>query len=134
MPQEKSIGIIVFNKDKWLLLKYEKGHWGFSKGGPKKGEENLETARRELEEETGIKAFYLVKDFQEKEAYFYKKEGRTVHKEVIYFLAETPETKIILSKEHIDYKWLSYQEAMNTLSFPESKELLKKAQEFLRYH
>ncbi|MBI5797346.1 NUDIX domain-containing protein [Candidatus Woesearchaeota archaeon] len=134
MPQEHSIGIIVFNQDKWLIIKYIGGHWGFSKGHKEEGEEPLETARRELFEETGIKAFYIVKDFQEKEEYFFKKEGKTVHKEVIYFLAETPETEAKLSEEHTEYKWLDYQQAMNLLTFKETKELLKKAHDYLVRH
>lgn len=134
MPQEHSVGIILFNKDKYLLLHYSAGHWGYVKGNVEKTEEPIDTARRELFEETGIRSFFLVKDFQEKEEYFYKKEGKTVHKEVLYFLAETQEEQVTLSQEHTDYKWLSFQEAMNLLSFPQAKELLKKAEEFKRYH
>lgn len=134
MPQEHSVGIILFNKDKYLLLQYEKGHWGFSKGNQEKAEQPIDTARRELKEETGITSFFLVKDFQEKEEYFYKKEGKTIHKEVLYFLAETQEDKVILSKEHRGYKWLSFQEAMNLLTFSQAKELLNKVEEFKRYH
>ncbi|MDP3728300.1 MAG: NUDIX domain-containing protein [bacterium] len=134
MPQEHSVGIILFNKDKYLLLHYTSGHWSYVKGKVEANEEPEDTARRELFEETGITTVFFVRDFKEKEEYFYKKEGRTVHKEVIYFLAETQEENITLSKEHTDYKWLSYQEAMNLLTFPQAKELLKKAEEFKRYH
>src|SRR3989344_2702782 len=115
MPQEHSVGIIIFNKDKYLLLHYNAGHWGYVKGKVEANEESKDTARRELQEETGIKSFFLVKDFQEKEEYFYKKEGKTIHKEVLYFLAETREEEITLSKEHTGYQWLSYQEAMHLL-------------------
>src|SRR3989344_5004 len=105
MPQEHSVGIIIFNKDKYLLLHYNAGHWGYVKGKVEANEE-----------------------------YFYKKEGKTIHKEVLYFLAETREEEITLSKEHTGYQWLSYQEAMHLLTFPQGKELLKKVEEFKRYH
>jgi len=134
MPQESSIGIILFNKNKYLLLNYEAGHWGFPKGNKEKYETDEETARRELKEETGITAIIIPKEFQEKEEYFYKKEGKTIHKEVLYVLAETQETNVTLSKEHTDYKWVTYEEAMNLLTFSQGKELLKKAEEFKKYH
>lgn len=60
--------------------------------------------------------------------------GRAVHKEVIYFLAETPETKVTLSEEHTDYQWLDYQQAMNLLTFKETKEMLKRAHDYLVRH
>ncbi len=134
MPQEHSIGIILFNNDKYLLLCYASGHWGYVKGNVEKNEEPENTARRELKEETGISTVFFVKGFSEKEEYFYKKEGKTVHKQVDYILGETQETEVTLSKEHKDYKWLSYQEAMNQLTFAAGKELLKKAEEFKKFH
>ena len=134
MPQEHSVGIILFNDKNYLLLHYKAGHWSFIKGNGEKNETPQETARRELKEETGITVVFFTKDFLEKEEYFYKKKGKTIHKEVEYFLGETQETEVTLSKEHKDYKWLSYQEAMNLISFPQGKELLRKAEEFLKFH
>ena len=134
MPQEHSIGIILYNNEKYLLLKYASGHWGYVKGNIEKNEEVEDTARRELKEETGISTVFFVKGFLEKEEYFYKKEGKTMHKQVDYLLGETQETEVTLSKEHKDYKWLSYQEAMNQVTFAAGKELLKKAEEFKKYH
>ena len=134
MPQEHSVGIILTNKDQYLFLHYTKGHWGFVKGNVENNETPEETARRELKEETGITTVFFTKEFFEREEYFYKREGKTIHKEVEYFLGETPETIVTLSKEHTEYKWLPSQEAINLLSFPQGKELLRKVEEFKRYH
>jgi 8-oxo-dGTP pyrophosphatase MutT (NUDIX family) len=134
MPQEHSVGVILFNKDKYLLLRYASGHWGYVKGNIEKNEQTEDTARRELKEETGITTVFFVKGFEEKEEYFYKKEGKTIHKQVDYLLGETQETEVTLSLEHKDFKWLSYQEAMNQLTFAAGKELLKKAEEYKKYH
>ena len=53
---EKSCGLVVFNKNKILLLKYsnneeqgEGGHWDFPKGHVEPNETEIETALRELE-------------------------------------------------------------------------------------
>ena len=50
----KSYGVIGRNDEgKILMVQEQKGHWGFPKGRKEKGEKPLETARRELFEETG---------------------------------------------------------------------------------
>ena len=59
---EKSCGVVLFNEQKVLLLQYAtgqkegewdlQGHWDFPKGHVDKGETEIETATRELEEET----------------------------------------------------------------------------------
>lgn len=132
MPQETSAGFIVFNKDKILLLHYGAGHWDFPKGHIEKGENLTGTARRELEEETGIKDIYIVPKFEEKIEYFFKRDGKVVHKEVVFFLAETRTSDVKLSDEHIGYKWLSYEDAIGQVTFKSAKDLLMKARKFLK--
>ena len=132
MPQEFSVGVIVFNGDKFLLLKYKRGHWGFVKGGAKPNETKEDVATREGREEAGLVDLFFLKGFEEKEEYFYKKDGQTVHKEVIYLLAETRMEYAKLSEEHVGFDWFNYEDAMRRLSFKQTKDVLKKAQEFLR--
>ena len=40
--------------------------------------------------------------------------------------------KVEISFEHIGYAWLDYQYAMEKLTFKNSKDILKKAHDFLR--
>ena len=138
MPLEKSAGAVVFrrqgNKIYYLLLRYELGHWGFPKGHIEKGETIEDTARREIEEETGLKNIKFVEGFKEWIKYFFKLKGKNIFKIVTYFLAETKIKKIKISFEHIGFKWLTYKEAMKQLTFRNSKEILKKANEFLLEH
>lgn len=47
-------GIIVFDQDLTILVKTQHGNFSFPKGKRKKRENDLETAWRELEEETGL--------------------------------------------------------------------------------
>ena len=42
------------NEKEFLLLHHTVGHWDFPKGNIEAGEDELETARREIFEETGI--------------------------------------------------------------------------------
>lgn len=135
MLKEKSAGAIVFqtNNDeiKYLLLHYEEGHWDFPKGHIEEGETAVETAKREVLEETGIKKLEFVKEFKEKIHYFYKVNGELRSKDVVFYLAKTEEEKIKLSSEHIGFSWLSFEKALEKLTFKNAKEILKKVDEFL---
>ena len=135
MPIEKSAGAVIFrrqgNKIYYLLLHYEAGHWDFPKGHIEKGETIEETAQREVEEETGIKNIKFVKGFKEWIKYFYKSKNGNVMKIVTYLLAETKKREVKISWEHIGFKWLPYEDALEQLTFKNSKEILKKANDFL---
>lgn len=135
MPKEKSSGAIVFRKQKdsikYLLLHYEAGHWDLPKGNQEKNETEEQAAAREVKEETGIEDIDFVDNFKETIKYFYKKNGETVFKEVVFFLAQAATEEVKLSFEHIGYAWLSYENAYKKLTFNNAKELLRKANQFL---
>ncbi len=134
MGKELSCGAVVFRRDdeiKYLVLHYPHGYWDFTRGNEREEEPEEETARRELEEETGIDDAVFIDGFKEKVSFFYKRSGEIIFKEVLYFLAETKQKNVKLSFEHIGYKWLSFDYALKQLSFGNSREILKKANEFL---
>ena len=132
---EKSCGAVVFLKNseaKYLLLRYGAGHWDFVKGNVEPNESEKGTVIRELQEETGIVDARFVDGFREKIEYFYRRQGSTIHKEVIFFLIETRTEKVKLSYEHVGYIWLDYQHAMEKLTFKNAKNVLQKAHKFLK--
>ena len=134
MEKEKSAGAVVFiaNKEiKYLLLHYEAGHWDFPKGHVEKNETAEEAAVREIKEETGIEKIEILSGFKEKIHYFYKLEGTLKSKEVIFFLAKAKKEKVKLSFEHIGFEWLSYEKAVERLTYKNAKEILEKANGFL---
>jgi len=112
-------------------LRYEAGHWDFPRGGIEKGEEEKETVVREAREETGIGDLIFLPSFREKIFWFYKKEGKTICKEAIFYLAETKTEDIKISHEHVDFKWLPYEAAREQLTFPSGRKVLEKANNFL---
>ena len=148
MEKESSAGAVIFrnaqksaifgtnyvgnNKTQYLLLRYEAGHWDFSKGNIEKNEKEEDTIKREVKEETGLEDIKMINGFKEKINYFYKLNGRLISKEVVFYLAETKKAKIKLSFEHIGYKWLPFEEALEKLTFKNSKDILKKADNFLK--
>ncbi len=141
MAVEKSAGAVIFRKKEgkifYLLLHYpsgsrvDKSYWDFPKGHIEKGENIFETARRETEEEAGLKDIKFVEGFKEWIKYFFKADGKNIFKIVTYFLAETGTEKIKISPEHMGYQWLAYEEAIKQLSFKNAKEILKKANDFI---
>lgn len=132
---ERSSGAVVYKTEKgtrlYLLLHYEAGHWDFPKGNVEEGEGERETALREIKEETGIKKVVFEEGFRNVIHYFYKREGKTIYKEVVFSLAKTDEKKVTLSFEHIGFEWLPYEKAVGRLTFQTAKEVLRFAEEFL---
>ena len=132
MKVEKSAGIIVFRRENhqvyYLLLEDGLGYWGFSKGHVEAGETLEQTARREAREETGLEDIQLKEGFKKWIRYIFQRNGQRIFKLVCFFLGEAKTSKVTLSFEHQNYRWLSYQEAYQQLSFKNTKDLLKKAQ------
>ena len=130
MKKEKSAGAIIFREEKgkkyYLVLHYELGHWGFAKGHIENGEDEITALKREVEEETGIKNIKLIDGFCQKIKYFYGDVSKTV----IFYLAKTKGNEIILSEEHIDYEWLPYEGALKRITYKNTKNLLKKVNQF----
>jgi 8-oxo-dGTP pyrophosphatase MutT (NUDIX family) len=134
MEHERSAGAIIFRENeeiKYLFLVYEKGYLDFPRGNVEEGESEEEAARREVLEETGL-SIELIPGFKAETSWFYKKNGKLVKKTVVYFLAKANRKEIKLSWEHKGYEWLTFEEAMKRLKFENTKEILKKANNFLK--
>jgi len=136
---EKSCGLVVFNSNEILLLKYsandtqgEGGHWDFPKGHIETNETEMMTALRELEEETGISNVEIIDGFRHSISYNFFRNSKSISKKVIFFLATTIEKKVILSHEHIDYAWLGFEDAISRLTYDNAREILQKAYSYLK--
>ncbi len=135
MPREISAGAVIFKKNKevkYLLLQYEAGHWDFPRGAIERDEREKDTVIRETKEEAGITDLKFIPGFRERIFWFYKKAGKTVYKEAIYYLAGTKTEEIKISFEHTGFQWLPYEEAIKQLTFKNSKKVLEKADKFLK--
>ena len=134
MKTQKSAGAVVFRKDNekiyYLLLDYGK-HWEFSKGMVEQGETEEQTAIREIREETGLDV-ELVEGFRNSINYFYFWEGKKISKTVVFFLAEAKSKDVVISHEHKGFQWFEYKEAMEKITFKNSKDILEKAKKFLQ--
>ncbi len=131
--EERSAGAVVLNENggrRYVLL-LNAGKWDFPKGNMEKGETELQTVLREVGEETGLKQISVIPGFRKVIEYFYKRQGRNVHKRVVYLLARTEEDDVRISSEHQGFDWFPYQEAVKKASYENSKGILREAERFL---
>ena len=129
--EEESFGIIPLreNKGVWevLLILHQGGrHWAFPKGHGNLGETPLESACRELTEETGLEVQEIIQEQPLKEHYrFYRKQG-IVSKRVQYFPAKVSGLLKLQEEEIQDAKWVSLQEAVHHVTFKEARNMCQK--------
>jgi len=134
--RDYSTGIIIYfkfpKKIKYLLLKHRQGHWAFCKGHKDTGETKMETALRELREETGItKIRFLRKSVLIRENYRIKNK-EIIRKSVDFFIAEALRKKVKIDKSEIlNYKWCSYKMSLRQITFSEAISTLKKANKII---
>ncbi|MBQ8766014.1 MAG: NUDIX domain-containing protein [Clostridia bacterium] len=130
---ESSCGAIVYRiingETRFLLIKNKRSlNWGFPKGHIERGENEKETAYREVLEEAGIRIRFLP-DFRFRSEYSI--QGK-IEKQVVIFLATTDDTTTVIQREEIEeYLWLKFDKAMTSLKFPNDKQMLRKANEYL---
>ena len=136
MKEERSAGVVIFLKKTegvhYLLLNYPTGHWDFVKGKIEEGENDHQTAIREAKEETGIDDLEFIEGFEKKINYNFQFERELIHKEVIFFLAETKTSKVVVSHEHLDYTWLDFENALKKITYQNAKNILSNVNELLR--
>ena len=93
----------------------------------------MQTVFREVKEETGLNDVKIVHGFRKVIEYFYRRNGKNVHKQVVYLLAVTDDEIIKISFEHQGYGWFVYREALDKASYDNSKVTLAEAEKFVRH-
>ena len=124
LKKEKSCGCIII-KDEKVLLVYEKDRnfWGFPKGHVEEGENEIETALREVKEEVGLDVEIDIKKRYTLN-YIIRNE---IDKTTVLYIAFPKNENIKIQETEIgDVKWCDFNEALNTLTFDNWKYLLKK--------
>lgn len=134
MKQEKSCGALVYrfqgNQLMLLLLRHRHGgHWSFPKGHVEGDETEIQTALREIREETGL-TVSLKEGFRHTVEY-YPKPG--IRKQVVYFLGEAAsDAKAVRQEEEIsELHWVEWSQAMEAVTFKNDRNLLNYAREYL---
>ncbi|XP_042311294.1 bis(5'-nucleosyl)-tetraphosphatase [asymmetrical] [Sceloporus undulatus] len=131
--REISSASAVENNVEYLLLQTSYGthHWTPPKGHVDPGEDDLQTALRETQEEAGLdpSQFTILEGFKKELNYTVRGKAKTV----IYWLAEMKEsnTEIKLSSEHQAFRWLNLSEACKLSEYQDMQSALREAHQFL---
>lgn len=125
MIKEYSCGAILFTKEdnirKYVLVMEASGSYGFPKGHKEGNETDLETATREIYEETGIKPEFIP---NLKRTIRYKLNNN-VEKEVTFFVAKYENQEISTDdKTILSVKKYDFEAAKSLLKFQELKNIL----------
>lgn len=126
---ERSAGAVVYivdGREVLCLLLHGKLGWDFPHGLVKLHETDEAAAIREIKEETGL-SVELIPAFREEVRYKYSKRGRTIYREVVYFLARSHSREVKLSEEHDAYIWARKPEALKLINRDETREVLIRA-------
>jgi len=106
---DKGLKFLILKRNEKKLYEHL---WQGVAGKIEKDEEAWQTAIRELKEETGLDP---VKMFvADHVSQFYEKHGDRVNL-VPVFGIDVDSKNVILSDEHIEYKWVDFKEAFDTL-------------------
>lgn len=124
---------ITFN-NKFLLLKRSEQNsvypnlWQMITAKIEKGEETKDTITRELNEETGLKAakVYVMPRVNT----FYLPFIDSISLSPV-FLVFVDSDKVKISYEHSEYKWVTYNEAMDLIHWENQKDSLIEIKEYM---
>ncbi len=128
-------GVVIFRGKILLLYKNFKNRyegWVLPKGTVEKGEKHVETALREVFEESGVKA--SVVKYIGKSEYSFNVPQDVVEKEVHWYLmmADNYYSKPQREEFFVDSGYYKYHEAYHLLKFSNEKQILEQAyQEYL---
>jgi len=123
--EESSAGIVVNNGKVVLAYQTINPSWSFPKGHVDKDETPLETAKREVYEETGIKDLNFVKKLG---TYVREVKGRSdIKKRMIIFLFTTKQDKIKpIDQDNPECKWFKINDVPDKLLYEEDKNFFLK--------
>jgi len=133
IEEERSCGVILVlrksgDEDRFLILHQNNKTkvWSFPKGHVEGDETPKETAIRELKEETGITDIEFADLPSIREEYnHFKKSGQECHKINELFLAFAKDDKVVIQEDEVlEYKWATYQEALETFIYEDQRKEL----------
>jgi len=133
LTNEKSCGAIVYRKfhgnTEILLIRHVKsGYWSFPKGHIEDGETELETAVREIKEETGLDVF-VDTGFREIVTFSPRRDAQ---KTVVYFVAKAKSHEISPQASEIsETKWVEINKATEHLTYDNDRIIVNRAKAFI---
>lgn len=120
-------GGVVFNKDKVLLLKNEKGEWVFPKGVIRDGDLSQEVAVRRVKEEAGVTAEIISTVGHTNYEFFSVTRQKPVCNKVVWFIMQTSDKEVIISEKDkfSDGGFYDLDKALDLVTYSQDKAILR---------
>lgn len=131
MKKESAGGIIINKLGEVLIVLNDTGSWQFPKGTVEKGERYLDTALREIKEETGLSDLELIKKLPKYTRLLVDKDKK-VMRDIHYFLFRTLKRDVKSMTEVKGIKWLPLNKVKEKLTYPKDKEFFEKIKKELK--
>jgi len=80
----------------FLLLRNRRGYWGFPQGHKESGESEMQTLKREVNEETGIRSMDVLSYIGAIRYSYFRTDGMKNEKEVKFYFETNPVRNIII--------------------------------------
>jgi 8-oxo-dGTP pyrophosphatase MutT (NUDIX family) len=121
-------GVPHSGEPQYLILDNRRdGMPGLPKGHADEGEDDLQTAMRETEEETGLTDLQVDPWFRVEISYRVRKGGEMRWKTVVYFRARARSGEVRLSDEHTGFAWMPLCEALDRFTFESLRDVVMQA-------
>lgn len=125
-------GVVVRNGKLLTITSSRRGTVDLPKGTIEPGESIEEAALREVEEETGYRTA-IIDTLGSKTYDFNGRDGKRYRKTVSYFLMEPIDEdepiKNLQEGEDFENEWLTFEEALEKVSFIDTRTIIQKAKE-----
>ncbi len=131
MKRTKSVGGVVVNKEGKVLVVDQRGtSWSLPKGHAEDSETELETAKREIYEESGINELKLIKKLGSYKRFKIpddgKGEDKTEQKTITMFLFTTSQIKLRPVDDHNPQAlWVDKKKVAEKLTHPKDGQFFK---------
>jgi 8-oxo-dGTP pyrophosphatase MutT (NUDIX family) len=132
---ESAGGVVRNQRGEIALVKHDGWFWGFPKGHVDEGETRLDAAKRETEEEAGLKGLELKGEFK---PYTRAKSGDEDKpdremKTIYMFLFDTAQEEFVLTDpRHDEARWVPVDQVTELLSNDKDKEFFESIKDSLK--